>query len=642
MAQAAVVESTSNSLPSGAANSGMTKKRKTPSELRGEQLKRRNAQVIGEKTLPPLLASDSVKSNAIRSEQLKIPRYITTRVNEVYPVKKSSERCRVFNGDEKAKVSSSISGFSNDVPTPAASLPAEGEPSILRENPSLINKSEGSDQSARDISEQGFRTIEKCSQNVLRNVVQLHMGDENLNNCPKIDMVDFPQMLEKALRGLVAHEIPSTSVSLAVSSGKVGGFPTNSSSSSFSEFEIPGSRVPFDFTLKTTLRLVSSSSVKWCHRLCASPAVIGISCNPHSSGQNLDCTSVNTTTTEVKYSKSLHSWVYPQSSLPASVMSMFVSSAAKGDSKFLLKRQQDWEDSFRDLYYMLRKNICNIFYVCTMQFVVLFLGGKFLGKKRHSCNAYLSRSTRGLRSLLREHSVSFAMPLCHAEVEQATEDDLVELMEIEKRNLGQAFHLESLSDVDNTPQSLLLFSGNKQVHALYDFLLNYRFFLNSFNGCDVPVLHAPVPFLNASFHVPEVRCKEIRKADMVIASSCGSDTEDFETISGSSARGLCYSIEIKDTVLPPWIVCGICAAMSSDGRSFESTFTTEPMSAGLNVALNSICCDNDVPKQPINASVDTDDALGIPDAVLIPRLCGASLRRLKYTDGAFIANITPT
>ncbi|CAD5176422.1 unnamed protein product [Musa acuminata subsp. malaccensis] len=234
----------------------------------GEQLKRRNAQVIGEKTLPPLLASDSVKSNAIRrSEQLKIPRYITTRVKEVYPVKKSSERCRVFNGDEKAKVSSTISGFSNDVPSPAASLPAEGEPSILRENPSLINKSEGSDQSARDISEQGFRTIEKCRQNVLRNVVQLHMGDENLTNCAKIDM-------EKALRGLVAREIPSTSVSLAVSSGIVGGFPTNSSSSSFSEFEIPGSRVPCDFTLKTTLRLVSSSSVKWCHRLCASPAFV--------------------------------------------------------------------------------------------------------------------------------------------------------------------------------------------------------------------------------------------------------------------------------------------------------------------------------------------------------------------------------
>lgn len=29
---------------------------------------------------------------------------------------------------------------------------------------------------------------------------------------------------------------------------------------------------------------------------------------------------------------------------------------------FLVKRQQDWEDSFQNLYYMLRKNTCNIFY----------------------------------------------------------------------------------------------------------------------------------------------------------------------------------------------------------------------------------------------------------------------------------------
>lgn len=92
------------------------------------------------------------------------------------------------------------------------------------------------------------------------------------------------------------------------------------------------------------------------------------------------------------------------------------------------------------------------------------------------------------------------MPLCRVEVEQATEEDLVELMEIKKRNLGQVqchfllnlyvhsrciicfflitlqvFHTDALSDVDNTSQSLLLFSGNREVHALYDFLLNYRY-----------------------------------------------------------------------------------------------------------------------------------------------------------------------
>lgn len=88
---------------------------------------------------------------------------------------------------------------------------------------------------------------------------------------------------------------------------------------------------------------------------------------------------------------------------------------------------------------------------------------------------------------------------------------------------------------------------------------------------------------------------------MVIPSSCGSDTEDFETISGSSARGICYSIEIKDTVLPPWIVCGICAAMSSDGRSFESTYVKNPITrpfSGYIVLLDTlrnicaICCCN--------------------------------------------------
>lgn len=33
--------------------------------------------------------------------------------------------------------------------------------------------------------------------------------------------------------------------------------------------------------------------------------------------------------------------------------------------------------------------------------------------------------------------------------------------------------MESLTGVDNTPQSLLMFGGDS-VHALYDFLINYR------------------------------------------------------------------------------------------------------------------------------------------------------------------------
>ena len=110
--------------------------------------------------------------------------------------------------------------------------------------------------------------------------------------------------------------------------------------------------------------------------------------------------------------------------------------------------------------------------------------------------------------------VCFSMPLCNTEVEQSTEDDLIELSEIQRRNLGQvyfpsdlclgkknsfqfrlvccnqyaeeltirkptsfylqALHLDALSDVDNTAQSLLMFTGNESVHGLYDILLNCK------------------------------------------------------------------------------------------------------------------------------------------------------------------------
>uniref|UniRef100_F6GWC8 Uncharacterized protein n=1 Tax=Vitis vinifera TaxID=29760 RepID=F6GWC8_VITVI len=97
------------------------------------------------------------------------------------------------------------------------------------------------------------------------------------------------------------------------------------------------------------------------------------------------------------------------------------------------------------------------------------------------------------------------MPLCRSKVEQVTTEDLVEFSEIEKHKLGQTRRLGSISDVDNSPQSLLSFSGNKDVHALYDFMLNYRSFLTSLTSVDVPLLCSPVPFQNAALSAPETK-----------------------------------------------------------------------------------------------------------------------------------------
>ncbi|KAK8961433.1 hypothetical protein KSP40_PGU015915 [Platanthera guangdongensis] len=500
-------------------------------------------------------------------------------------------------------------------------------------------KLECSDSSNKATEDQGFRTIEKCSQSALRNVVEIHLGNEQPLDSTKVDM-------EKALKGLVALHKSSVQSSFIEASGKNYDLPSTSTRKVFPEFHMSGQKAPLDFTLKTTLRLISSSSVKWCQRLNATPSAFGIDSHTYkysfSMDQRSSCTSGFSTTSEIMYSKSLHSWAFPQSSLPSSIITAMAMSATKGETDFLLRRQQDWEDSFRNLYFMLRKSICRMFYVFTSQFVVLFICNKLFGKRK-SCSAYISQSTRGLRSMLNDLDVCFSMPLCRVEVEHATEADLAELSEIQHRNLGQAYHQDSVSGIDNSSESLLAFTGNNNVHGLYDFLLNYRSFHKSSSHTDVPALYAPCPFPNASLCIPEVKCKEIKRADAVIHSSSGSDADENAAAAALSlsAGSTCYSIEVKDAVLPPWVICRLCAAMSADGRAFESLFTTEPLSNGLNVALEPLCRKTDEVGNSDASLPASGDALHLPEAALDPRLQYACLKRLRYScEGSYTAYVT--
>lgn len=38
------------------------------------------------------------------------------------------------------------------------------------------------------------------------------------------------------------------------------------------------------------------------------------------------------------------------------------------------------------------------------------------------------------------------------------------------------------------------------------------------------------------------------------------------------SSSVCYSIDIKDAILPPWTTYGVCTAMGSDGKSFEARY----------------------------------------------------------------------
>ncbi|KAM3271578.1 hypothetical protein ACQJBY_042025 [Aegilops geniculata] len=618
MAQAAVEPAASGSAFIGRPAEAPRMKRKTPSELREEQLKRRVSEKVANDQSLPSAAFDRPSNGPRNPEQQKISKYISTRVTEVFPVKKSrnvgKENCKdALLNNEKAPRSADAVTASQSAESPFPR--GNGDSAQLDSSvPSLA-----------EAAKPGFRKAEKCSKNALRSVSELHIGDEKQDGSSKFDM-------DKVMKGFGARGASGASSGTNIQAGDV---PLKSSEVCPSKITIPGKRAPLDLTLKTTLQFVSSSSVKWCHNLstsCRGSVAVGRS---QSSGRTRQ-----ESNKEFLFSKALQSWVYPQSMLPAPIVSAMLSSTARGEKEFIHKRYQDWEDSFQNLYYMFRKNLLNIFYVYTAQFVALFIRGNCLEKQ--SCNAYLSQSTRGMRSLLRKQGVCFSMPLCKAEVEQATEDDLIEFSKIRTLNLGQTLHIDALSEVDNTMQSLLSFTGNKSVHGLYDVLLNYKSFLNSLSATDVPVLYSPVPFQNGSLHIPEVICREMRKADNGLASSSvfddggepGLAASDPPLVAGGS---MCYSMEIKDAVLPPWVVSGVCAAMTSDTDCFDLTIATEPSSMGLNAALASLGADARSKTAP---SEGVCEALGVPGAVLVPSLRSASLRGLSYERGKYLARTT--
>ncbi|KAK8371149.1 hypothetical protein V6Z12_A01G225900 [Gossypium hirsutum] len=558
--------STSQQIGGDALKFGTSVKRKTPSELRGEQLKRTNVAELVSKSLAPSEMENGLK----KADPQRNPKYIDIRMDKVFPAKKP--RFKLPSGKENAKENSSIEQTSSLKKISAFS-------NLAAKRMQQLSCPEGSVASV-DVPKDDVphRTLEKCNQGTFLSVTELSTGGQKLSGLATVDM-------DKALKGLAACEaIPNIPPE---SSER---FDDISSGNFCSDFHVRGQKIPLDFTLKTYAQLVSSSPVNWLHR-----------------------------------------------SMMCGTYNVLISAAADGvEMDFLRKRLGAWEESFRSLYYMFRENACRIFYVCTSHFLVMFTAADGLGRSR-SYHAYISQSTRGLRSSLKEQDVSFSMPLCHSYVEHVTTEDLLELSEIEKHNLGQTRRMNSFSDVDNTPQSLLAFSGKENVHGLYEILLNYRSFLTVLNATDVPLLYSPVPFQHAALSAPEVRCMEIKRPDRGAALPHDSILKDSCSMPNSSA-GLCYSIEIKDSYIPPWIISNMCAQMVSKGQSFEASFTTEHTSVGLNIGVGAVCEIGD-------SSEATQETIGyafdIPGVMVSPHLNSGLVKGLKYCNDSYIVSLSP-
>ncbi|KAK0586018.1 hypothetical protein LWI29_038025 [Acer saccharum] len=564
VAAAGALPSNSLQIGGGSLKVGPTVKRKTPSELRGEQLKRKNVIDLVDESPEPLLGSTQF---------------------------------RMLSGKENAKENNSIQQ-STGLKT-LSMLPNVA--TKKRDKVSCPGNSVSSDEALV----QPRQTIQKCIQSTFCSVTELSSGGERQSGLATVD-------LDKALKGLVARESVSD---LAADSSKSLADPSSTLSGGFcSECHIPGQKIPLDFTLKTYMRVVSSLSVNWIHRSIMSGVYNGLPRFTRSGCSEDSSSSGVASTTQILSSKALHSWVYPQSTLPPSHIHIDLVSSRWSGNGFL-------EKTASSMGRVISKCLLHAWEeLCTSYFVVMFTGSDGMGTNKHSCNAYISQSTTGLRSLLKEHDVCFSMPLCRSKVEQVTTEDLVELSEIEMQNLGQ---------------------------ILLDFLM----------AVDVPILYSPVPFQNASLSGPEVTCTEMKNSDNIAAPCKGSVSKDGETTQGSSSC-FCCSIEIKDAYLPPWIICNVCSIMGSEEGSFETSFRTDRTSIGLNVALGAVSKKSDTQatteKSDTKATVDESDTqamagedlrptcpFGISEAIITLYLQSGYLKGLEHSNGSYTAFLSP-
>ncbi|CAN1144241.1 hypothetical protein LINPERHAP2_LOCUS13997 [Linum perenne] len=561
--------------PPGPLSVGLMAKRKTPSELRGEQLRRTSlAELLGDsQSQTSNEGDDGVK----KPDAFRNPKYTNTRLYELYPVKKP--RLRMLNVKENVKQENQ----STEQPTSLKNLPTLASLAAKRRQVSCSEKFADCLDVSRDGSTKADQTSEKCSQSVFRSVTELSSFGDQSSGLAAVDM-------DKALKGLASCEPVNNPSFNADPSGKSDHYFDNFRS----ECCVPGKKPPLDFTLKTKMRLMCACSVSGLHRTLMSSTcnsspqfVFQQGCADYSSRPS------QTPASQFCSPESLHSWVYPQSTLPPAVISVLASSAGEG--------------------------------VNTSHFVVMFTNGNGSDSPKSLCRAYISQSTKNLRSLLREHDVRFSMPLCHSKMEEVATEHLVELSEIARQNLGQTRKPISSNDADNTPQSLLAFFGNQDVQGLYDFLLNYRSFLTLLSGIDVPVLYSPVPFTNAGLSAPEIRCVDMKKADHSATSPKDTSSSTLSSI-----------IEVKGTCIPPWIISRICAIMSSEATSYEASFATEPTSIGLNITMQKSKSDVETVEES-----NSSNAFGMSEAVVIPCLSSAFLTGLKYKDDSFLASLSP-
>ncbi|XP_077297573.1 humpty dumpty [Arctopsyche grandis] len=359
--------------------------------------------------------------------------------------------------------------------------------------------------------------------------------------------------------------------------------------------------VPIDWSLKSRIRLMSPNAFAWNQKLKASEEASGITgfvrCLDTSNSSTLD------TSHHARFHQNCLYWQHP--SLPW--MNLFPRTSGRVSNKNFIAANdeiknalhQEWTESFRSLFQLLRVRQCPYFYVCANTFTCLFRAAG-IGGIAETC-AFVAPTTRGFRQTLKQEEIEFTMPLkkqegkrksdakddgdapknsstdsCYDTMdndnadrntksdnlndEDEDDDDMesdewlqslgVAADEIKKINNSQIrLNQVAESSVDSSAESMICVQG-VDAQALFNFLLNCKSSIavtGTFGGIP-PTLLSPTSFQGGT-----LKCLKVRES-MV-----------------HSEGGKYFSVELKGPILPT-TVHSLCSLLQSNSNPFSGTF----------------------------------------------------------------------
>lgn len=323
--------------------------------------------------------------------------------------------------------------------------------------------------------------------------------------------------------------------------------------SSFSLSNIP--RLPLDLSLKTTIRISSSSSLQWTrfqwHRSEQLALKGAFSQNNDIIGTGMEKPSFSSPQdVYTHFYNSLLHFRYPSYPLSSSLASNWRTLFSPGPSSSqslhddpntkrlrteALNRLGTWQSAWRSLYYSFRDGHVSLFYVLLSSSTVVFTREQ--GEPSEPV-ALLSPASPGLRSLLGDYIVPFT--ICRSETQQSD-------------------------------KVAVLIKGVYGVHTLYNFIMCSAHKLSGAN--DVPTIICDNPFLCATTVRAEVQFT--RQANKTSPSDSAASKKLFVAqISG---------------LLTPRQVNGIVNSLVQTQKSqFSAVLNTEARCVGTNILCTSL------------------------------------------------------